>query len=265
MTQQKSERNNNTKKTVVIVALLLALIALLCFGGYTFSKYVTSGNGSGTANVAKWGYAASVDTTKLFGEEYKYDTAKTASTVDGTGASLTVKADTTNRNLVAPGTTGSMTFSFGGTAEVKSQLKVEMSNLQEIVLNVKSENTVVGTYNPVKWTLTKKVAGNTTIEVDNGTLEAVKTALNKTTVNNANVTVEETEYTLTWAWAFENTAVDTALSGKQFTADILDTCLGKYSASNTNNTVTINGTEYTLEAKTVVGFELSISVTQLAE
>ena len=84
MTQIKTERKNN-RKTAIIVALLLALIALMCFGGYTFSKYVTSGKGSGTANVAKWGYTASVNTSKLFGEEYKYDAAKTASTVDGTG------------------------------------------------------------------------------------------------------------------------------------------------------------------------------------
>lgn len=67
MTQHKSERKNN-RKTAVIVMLLIALIALMCFGGYTFSKYVTSGKGTGTAQVAKWGYTASVDTTKLFGE-----------------------------------------------------------------------------------------------------------------------------------------------------------------------------------------------------
>lgn len=264
MTQQKSERNNNTKKTVVIVALLLALIALLCFGGYTFSKYVTSGNGSGTANVAKWGYSVNVDSSNLFGKNYKYDTGVSKVTDDTEVANLTVSASG-DYKLVAPGTTGSMTFTVGGTAEVKSQLKIEMSGEKEIVLTVKSGNMVVGTYNPVKWTLTKKVGENTTTEVNNNTLEAVKNALNETTENNAGATVAETEYTLTWAWAFENTAVDDALSNKQFTADILDTCLGKYSTSNANNTVTVGGTEYTIEATTVVGFELSISVTQLAQ
>lgn len=53
MTQHKTERKNNGR-TAVIVALLLALVTLLCFGGYTFSKYVTHGNGTGTAQVAKW-------------------------------------------------------------------------------------------------------------------------------------------------------------------------------------------------------------------
>ena len=96
MTQQKTERKNN-RRTVVIVALLLALVTLLCFGGYTFSKYVTSSKGSGTASVAKWGYTASVDTTKLFGKEYKLATTN-VSTVDGTGAHINVKADTAGRN-----------------------------------------------------------------------------------------------------------------------------------------------------------------------
>lgn len=138
MTQQKTERKNN-RKTAVIVALLLALVALLCFGGYTFSKYVTSGKGSGTASVAKWGYTANVDTTKLFGEEYKYDAAKTASIVNGTGANLTVKADTAGRNLVAPGTTGSMTFKIGGKAEVRALLSmgIDATTYKDVVLKIK--------------------------------------------------------------------------------------------------------------------------------
>ena len=170
MTQQKTERKNN-KKTAVIVALLLALIALLCFGGYTFSKYVTSGTGKGTANVAKWGYTASVDTTKLFGEEYKYDAAKAASTVDGTGAKLTVKADTANRNLVAPGTAGSMTFTVVGQAEVRARLHMSLTPTKDVVLKIKKTGDAAYTdYNPVKWTLKKNgvaVTGaeNVTFEV----------------------------------------------------------------------------------------------------
>ena len=169
MTQQKTERKNN-KKTAVIVALLLALIALLCFGGYTFSKYVTSGSGNGTANVAKWGYTASVDTTKLFGKEYKYDAAKAASTVDGTGANLTVKADTANeRNLVAPGTAGSMTFTVGGQAEVRARLHMSLTPTKDVVLKIKKTGDAAYTdYNPVKWTLKKggaTVAENVTLEV----------------------------------------------------------------------------------------------------
>ena len=103
MTQHKSERKNN-RKTAVIVTLLIALVALLCFGGYTFSKYVTHGNGTGTANVAKWGYNVNVDTSGIFGEKYK-KVAGDFSTITTAPDGLSVKAESAGRKLVAPGTT----------------------------------------------------------------------------------------------------------------------------------------------------------------
>lgn len=166
MTQQKTERKNN-RKTAVIVALLLALVALLCFGGYTFSKYVTSGKGSGTAKVAKWGYTASVDTTKLFGETYKL-ASTSVSTVDGTGAHINVQADTAGRNLVAPGTAGSMTFTVGGKAEVRALISTGLHPTNDVVLKIrKTGETTYTEYRPVKWTLKKDgttVAENVTLE-----------------------------------------------------------------------------------------------------
>lgn len=100
MTQHKSERNNN-RKTAVIVMLLLALIALLCFGGYTFSKYVTHGNGTGTAQVAKWGYTVDVDTSGIFGEKYKKE-AGAFSTITTSDDGLSVKTDTTGKKSLHP-------------------------------------------------------------------------------------------------------------------------------------------------------------------
>ena len=116
MTQQKSERKNN-KKTTVIIALLLALIAILSFGGYTLSKFVTSGGSTGKAQVAKWGYTMEIDGGNLFGKNYKFDDKASKVTKDTTG--LTVKASG-DYNVIAPGTTGSMTFTIGGQAEVKA-------------------------------------------------------------------------------------------------------------------------------------------------
>ena len=85
MTQQKSERKNN-RKTAVIIALLLALIALLCFGGYTLSKYVTSNSKTGTAQVAKWGYTIEADGSNLFGKNYKFDGVASKATAETGGA-----------------------------------------------------------------------------------------------------------------------------------------------------------------------------------
>ena len=254
MAQHKSERKNN-RKTAVIVALLIALVALLCFGGYTFSKYVTSGKGSGTASVAKWGYTANVDTTKLFGEEYKYDAAKTASIVNGTGANLTVKADTAGRNLVAPGTTGSMTFKIKGQAEVKALIAMGITPEHDIVLKVQKTGGEEIVYNPVKWTLKKN--GVVVTGAENTTLHAVAATFHSDPVvglKNAGDVLAETTYELVWAWAFEGTETFTGI-----TVNELDTILGRR-ANDAGYTAygdwTIN------EVCTEIKFELAMQVSQ---
>lgn len=197
MTQSNSD---NRKKTVVIVALLLALVLLLGIGGYTLAKYITSGSGDGTATVAKWGYTVSVDTSNLFGKNYKANVV----TDDTTAANLEV-ASSSDANVVAPGTAGSMTIEIKGTAEVASKLNIKVADVQEISLTYGST-----TYNPVKWALND---GEKDV-VKDGTLAAVEAELNKVqdVEYNAGDTVNKT-YTLTWTWAFDggNDAADTAL------------------------------------------------------
>ena len=261
MTQHKSERNNN-RKTAVIVMLLIALIALLCFGGYTFSKYVTSGKGSGTASVAKWGYTASVDTSKLFGEEYKYDAAKTASTVDGTGANLTVKADPANeRNLVAPGTTGSMTFKVGGKAEVRALLSmgIDVHTYKDVVLKIKKTgDTDYTEYHPVKWTLKK---GETTV-AENVTLKKIAETIHDEAINKMyvpNEKLDSTTYELSWAWVFENNG-ETVLD---LSINQVDTILGQMAAGVTGYTPA----GYVIDtdnSSTELAFTFTIQVSQLA-
>lgn len=261
MTQHKSERNNN-RKTTVIVMFLLALVALLCFGGYTFSKYVTSSKGSGTASVAKWGYTASVDTAKLFGEEYKYDAAKAASTVDGTGAKLTVKADTTGRNLVAPGTAGSMAFTVGGQAEVRARLHMSLTPTKDVVLKIKkTTDTAYTEYNPVKWTLKKN--GAVVTGAENVTFAVIAelvthdTAVSVSGDYEANAVLAKTTYEISWAWAFEG-AGDVA----GLTIDQADTILGQMANGATGYTPA----GYVIDAansSTELEFDLIIQVSQL--
>ena len=260
MTQQKTERKNN-KKTAVIVALLLALIALMCFGGYTFSKYVTSGKGSGTASVAKWGYTASVDTSKLFGEEYKYDAAKTASTVDGTGANLTVKADSTGGNRVAPGTAGSMTFTVGGQAEVRALLSmgIDVHTYKDVVLKIKKTgDTDYTEYHPVKWTLKK---GETTV-AENVTLKKIAETIHDEAINKMyvpNEKLDSTTYELSWAWVFENNG-ETVLD---LSINQVDTILGQMAAGVTGYTPA----GYVIDtdnSSTELAFTFTIQVSQLA-
>ena len=223
MTQQKSERKNN-RKTAVIVALLLTLIALMCFGGYTFSKYVTSGSGTGTAQVAKWGYTIEVDGSNLFGKNYKFDGVSSKASADDTGLTVMASGD---YNVIAPGTTGSMTFKIRGQAEVKALVSlgiteaVHNEGIKDIVLKVQKTGGDEIVYNPVKWTLRK----NNDVVAENTTLTAVAATFLSDAVNGlkeAGSVLAETTYKLVWAWAFEGTEAFTGI-----TVNELDTILGR--------------------------------------
>mgnify|MGYP001026223958 FL=1 len=256
MTQHKSERKNN-RKTAVIVTLLLALVALLCFGGYTFSKYVTHGNGTGTANVAKWGYNVNVDTSGIFGEKYK-KVAGDFSTITTAPDGLSVKAESAGRKLVAPGTTGSMIFSVGGKSEVRSRLYMGITPNKDVVLKIKKGEGAEIVYNPVKWTLKKN--GNIVSGAENVTLIDIANKLNHEPVSvggtyEAGTELPETTYELSWAWAFEGTEAFTGI-----TVNELDTILGQRADKEdfTYAGWTIN------EAVTSIEFVLDIKVEQLA-
>lgn len=256
MTQHKSERKNN-RKTAVIVALLLALVALLCFGGYTFSKYVTHGNGTGTANVAKWGYTVNVDTSGIFGEKYK-KVAGDFSTITAAPDGLTVKAESAGRKLVAPGTTGSMTFSVGGKSEVRARLYMGITPNEDVVLKIKKGEEAEIVYNPVKWTLKKN--GDVVTGAENVTLIDIADKLNHEPVSvggtyEAGTELPTTTYELSWAWAFEGTETFTGI-----TVNELDTILGQRAnnAAFTYAGWTIN------KAVTSIEFVLDIKVEQIA-
>ena len=218
MTQQKSERKNN-RKTAVIVALLLTLIALMCFGGYTFSKYVTSGSGTGTAQVAKWGYTIEVDGSNLFGKNYKFDGVSSKATTDDTGLTVMASGD---YNVIAPGTTGSMTFKIKGQAEVKALIAMGITPEKDVVLKMKKADGKEIVYNPVKWTLKKN--GVVMTGAGNTTLADVANHFHSDPVlgvKEAGTVVEKTIYELSWAWAFEGTGTFEGV-----TVDELDTILG---------------------------------------
>ena len=248
--RQTNTRKKNNLRSMIIVALLLLLVAVIGFGGYTLSKYVSNKTSGGTAQVAKWGYTVEADATKLFGKNYKFDT--TSSVVTDGKADLTVSSSST-ANLVAPGTSGFMTFSVKGAAEVLAKVDIEFTVENDIVLNYEKGGTA-GTYKPVKWTLKK---GDTTL-VDGKTLADVANELK----DKYDITYEPNSdgindvYTLSWAWDFGTADVTTE-------NDHLDTLLGMLAKENT---VTANG-EYMVktDTSTNIKFTLKISVTQLAK
>lgn len=258
MTQQKSERKNN-KKTTVIIALLLALIAILSFGGYTLSKYVTSGGSTGKAQVAKWGYTLEIDGSNLFGKNYKFDSVASKVTKDTDG--LTVKASG-DYNVIAPGTTGSMTFTIGGQAEVVALIAMGINPIKDVTLKMQKpdgEKMKEIVYNPVKWTLKK----NTHVlpGMEKTTLHEVAGAFHDmihnsaSSVKNPGDKLETTTYELVWEWAFEGTGTFEGV-----TADELDTILGRRAKDGSYASY---GDWTIKEVCTEIKLQLDMQVTQL--
>lgn len=255
MRQTQNAQKKDNRKSIFVIGLLLLLVAVIGFGGYTLSKYVTKKDASGSASVAKWGFTVSADAKNLLGQEYKYD--GTNSTVNAGGDKVTVKANTSAGNIVAPGTTGSMTFTIGGTAEVKAKIEVNMNVTSDVVLKYKTTAAPEATpveYYPVKWALKKTVDTTTTTVAENKTLAELKTELAKlnATVGAGEAYANAATYTIEWAWAFEVNE-DT---------NKLDTFLGKIA-----NDADATDDKYTKQdgTSTAFNFTLDISVTQEKE
>ena len=191
---------NMKKKVIIVAAMVLLLATVLVMSMSTFAKYTsTATTDANTAVVAKWGLTLQADVDDLFGSEYGEADGETKLATVGNGVNVIA-----NSAVVAPGTTGSMTFTVDGVADVSAQVKFALNMTSEIG---------IGTYKPVKWTLT---IGGVDV-VANGTVDAINTYFNSNaealTIEQGAV-VDATEYTLTWAWAFdngENNANDTLL------------------------------------------------------
>lgn len=241
------EKSNRVYKLAAVLMVLCLITA--CVIGTTLAKYTTSGSGTDSAQVAKWGVKVTItgaDTT--FAKEYS-----------GT-AGTTVKSTTSK--VVAPGTSSpnALTFSISGTPEVSAKVEFAFSGtdvflaaeehtdpIEEKTVNIDAD------YHPVKFTLTK--TGETDPLVDGGTLADVKTAienLGKTTIEgtttptvyapNTNLGATIGTYQLSWAWAFDGN-------------DEADTLLGNYIASSTPNS---DG-----HWSTSISYSLTITVTQV--
>lgn len=122
----------NSKKnwTMRAAVLMLALVLITsCFVGGTFAKYVTSGSGSDTARVAKFGVNVTAN-GDVFAKEYDTNDQ----TVVGTIAKSVISTD----KVVAPGTKSNGDFvaaTITGTPEVavrvSYKLDVQLENWKD--------------------------------------------------------------------------------------------------------------------------------------
>lgn len=274
MRQTQNTQKKDNRKSIFVIALLLLLVAVIGFGGYTLSKYVTKKSETGSASVAKWGYTIEANASKLFGTKYTFD--NTNSVVTDSNAKLTVAASDATTNKVAPGTTGSMTFSVKGTAEVLAQLSISMTDVQDVKLVYKKGTAGADTeYAPVKWTLKKndtvvKVKLNesdaTATDLSGVSLAAIQKGLATVSTITPNATEINDTYTISWVWEFENKTANATSEQKEET-DSLDTLLGMVANAGTHDVAVKNGdyTEVLGKTNTTVAFKLEISIVQLQQ
>lgn len=251
MRQTQNTKKDN-RKSIFVIALLLLLVAVIGFGGYTMSKYISSQSKEGSASVAKWGYTVTADTENIFGKNYVKGEITTDTVTEEDKATLSASAAT---KIVAPGHKGSMSFTVSGTAEVKAKISISFVTsdekpLKDVELKYKKAgNEEVLTYNPITWTLTKEGETN---PLAKGTLAQVSEQLKSINATyNAGTTAINDVYTLSWAWAFEGN-------------DELDTILGMYDAAA--NKAELGGDSYTVVesgTNTSIDFTLNISIEQV--
>lgn len=216
------------KKTKLMRAALLLLVLTLitsCFVGGTFAKYVTEGNSTGTAHVAKWGVNVTA-TGETFAKEYATDTKNVVNVI----AKSVIGAD----KVVAPGTSGSMAA-------------VKLSGKPEVAVRVNyaatfdvSEWKIAGTgatsefYCPLQITV-----GGTTIDGTGFTNaaafeNAVKAEISKYSKNyeagtDLSDATKVTVPSVSWSWPF---SIDDSKDAK-------DTALGNLAANGKAPAVTL--------------------------
>lgn len=226
-----ASRKNHTLK---LAGILLALVLVTsCFVGGTFAKYVTTGTGSDSARVAKFGVKVTAEGSTF------------ATSYDKDNAAKTVVSSTLDK-VVAPGTSGEMAaINITGKPEVSVKVsyeaKVDMSRWVdaggkfycplEIVVKKLGENNQVANH---------RISG-----LDYDTLDAFKTAI-KNEIDGYTVTYQpktslaeknSENLQISWSWAFAGK------NGQKYSqTDIQDTFLGDEAAEDRASTISLTVT-----------------------
>ena len=204
----------------LVAVLAVTMMFTMCFVGGTFAKYTTSGTGTDSATVAKWGVTVA-GTADTFKETYaKHDN------------SFTLAANTvvSTADVVAPGTSGSMAaFTITGTPEVAVRVAFTSA------LELGDKWVVEGTYYcPIEITV-----GDTTFKgTAYSSADAFEYAVNakiatytKDYEANTNLsTIGGDAPAITWNWAF---------TGND---DVKDTRLGDQAALGNSATISLKVT-----------------------
>ena len=205
------------KKNVMMRLSALLLVAVLlttCVISGTFAKYVTTGSGSETAQVAKWGVKIVAPSDTLFAKNYDNTVSTDAS-----------------YELVAPGTAGTLAdFTITGSPEVD----VNVTYSAVLTLSNWNIGDPATEYCPLIFTVEdeKYYVGKTGIDSVAALITAVQNAIAAVSQKyEIGETITDT-LDVSWAWEFEQSTVP----GQ---TDANDTALGDLAAKPT---VTLNVT-----------------------
>lgn len=225
MTNQNNEKSKNGKRLALILIALLLIVAV-AFGAYTYSRYVSRQNGTGSATVARWGYEIEMTgSTEANGFSTQYDkdaSSNTASAAEDKSDAViaTVSSD---GNIIGPGATGYVEFTVSGYAEVTAELVASITDFSQIYVTVNSDGDSFQ-YFPVKYSFYKgedAIVENTSLGDVISELASPLESYNVPT----NTSITATTYKLVWTWAFDNGNQEQGL-----VASDLDTILGRMSA-----------------------------------
>lgn len=219
-------KNKKGKKLVVLGAMAALLTLIGVSGSQTYAKYIESTTvGSTSATVAKWGFVQNTNIDNLFGKKYgnvSGNIAKVVTTDDG----MVVNAVHSAGNVVAPGTSGYMTYSLDGISEV--DFRVVFNDDDATISDIALYDGSTEAYLPLEWTLHIVVNSTSSVnETYTGSLSQVLAKLGTYSFN-AGVSID-LDITLSWEWAFTSNPRYTTvqkLNGVALDSDGADTMLG---------------------------------------
>ena len=189
--------------------LLVAVILTTCAISGTFAKYVTSGNGSDTARVAKWGVNVT-GTAETFAQTYEKN---------DNGFTLATNTVVSTQDVVAPGTSGNMAaFTITGTPEVAVRVKFTGT----LELGDKWVDASGNYYCPIEITVGSDTFNGTTY----ASADEFEAAVNAKIATYSKDYVAGTDLStiggnapvITWKWAFEGNDVNDTYLGDQAAA-----------------------------------------------
>lgn len=199
----------NKMMRLASILLVCVLLTTSVIGG-TFAKYVTTAGGSDSARVAHWGFEATTENTlkNLFNTNSDTGILSSDKTADG-------------KQLIAPGSTGTVTFTFVNESdattapEVAYKITVDTNGSSDLSDELEAA-LVFKLDNGADMTWTELLAA---IEALSGDASGSKEYAAGTAVPAA-FGVDK-DHTITWTWAFERTgmdATDTAMGNKLIAA-----------------------------------------------